>query len=87
MVHVVPAVSHYGEFTARLLQHQEWRREAMRQAPHRQALGSLRHDPRLTAERPGAGRVASALGGVLVRAGQRLQGSSGVPAATASTAR
>lgn len=82
-VPIVPAVNHYGEFTARLLQHQEWQREAMRRSTQWQAVRALRHDAGLTPEPLGARRLAVAVGSVLIRAGQRLQGRPRVSAAAA----
>lgn len=76
------AVGHYGEFTARLMQHEDWRREAVRASQERAIYRAMRHDQTLSPE-PGAIRLPVAIGGLLARVGQRLRGGSRVAAPAA----
>jgi hypothetical protein len=63
----------YGEFASRLMQHQEWQREALRESEIRRALQRNGEHPAGN-EPQAAGRVSTAIGGTLVRLGTRLQG-------------
>jgi len=66
----------YGEFSAKLSQHQDWQREALRQSEIRRALRE-RKNSAAGIEPLAAGRVTTAIGGALVRLGTRLQGRPG----------
>ena len=62
----------YGEFSAKMVQHEEWQRDALRQSEIRRALRSIGASG---GEQPlTAGRVSAAIGSALVRLGTRLQG-------------
>ena len=64
---------HYGHYTAKLLQHDDWRRDALRQSEVRRALrGSVDAVPAAVSP-VGAGRVGTAASGLLVRLGSRLR--------------
>ena len=65
-------VNYYGAFTAKLLQHQAWQQEAMRQAEVRRALHTGRR--RSSVAPLAARRVTVAIGGALICFGMRLQG-------------
>jgi hypothetical protein len=71
---IVPAVNHYGEFTAKLLQHQEWRQQALREAELRRAFEPARGGATTPDNLPALRRVSAAFGVQLVRLGTRLQG-------------
>jgi hypothetical protein len=62
----------YGELGAKLNQHMEWQRDALRQSEVQRSLRTsgapASHEP-LT-----GGRLSAAIGGALVRLGTRLQG-------------
>lgn len=77
--HIVPAVNHYGEFTSKVLQHQEWQQQALRASELRRALGAAGGGTAVTAQLPAIRRVSAAVGVQLVRLGTRLQ-STGSPA-------
>ena len=70
----VPAVNHYSEFTARLLQHQEWQQQALREAELHWAVGAAGNGTAMTAKPPAFRRASAAVGVQLVRLGTRLQG-------------
>ena len=67
------SIGQHGLIAAKLLQHQDWQREAVRQSAVRHALGAGGGRPS-SGEPLAARRLTSAIGDALVRVGMRLQG-------------
>jgi hypothetical protein len=68
----VSSVSHHGDFTARLLQHEDWQREALRASQERAILRAMR-STELRRSEAGEGQAPAKAGGFLLRIRQRLQ--------------
>lgn len=83
------SASDVGDLKRKLLQQQEWERESARRGERRREAmlwEARRHDPYTaegavaTVESPAARRLPMAIGALLVRTGQRLQGQAQVSA-------